>query len=264
MYINKIISFVNSRKDKSILRINNLSVKIKNNDEKIINDLCLQINEGEIHILMGKNGSGKSTISKVISGHPAYIIEDGAIEFKNTKLNNLDPSLRSLNGIFLCFQNPLEIHGVRNLDFLRKISNCKRSHLKKQIFDPLEFYKFINRKIKKVGLDPSFLSRDINVGFSGGEKKRNEILQLLTLEADLCIFDEVDSGLDVDSIKNIAKIITELKNNGSAILLITHYKKLLDMINPDLIPIIDEGKIIKSGGVSLVELIEKEGFDAFK
>merc|ERR1711937_295726 len=224
MYKNKIIGFVNSRKDKSILRI--------------INYLCLQINEGEIHILMGKNGSGKSTISKVISGHPAYTIEEGDIKFKNTILNNLD--------------------------FLRKISNCKRSHLQKQIFDPLEFYKFINRKIKKVGLDPSFLSRDINVGFSGGEKKRNEILQLLTLEADLCIFDEVDSGLDVDSIKNIAKIITELKNNGSAILLITHYKKLLDMINPDLIHIIDEGKIIKSGGVSLVERIEKEGFDAFK
>jgi len=241
--------------------IENLSVILKTNNRNIIKNLNMSINPGEIHILMGRNGSGKSTLSKAIVGHPSYEITSGKILYKNIDITQLDPAIRALNGIFLCFQSPVEIQGVKNLDFLRKISNSRRSFHNKAMLDPLDFYEFINEKIQQVGLDHSFLSRNVNQGFSGGEKKRNEMLQLLAIQADFCIFDEIDSGLDIDSIKNLVSIIDQLKKHEVGMLIITHYNKLINMIRPDFVHILKDGNIVKTGDYSLATLVDKEGFE---
>nr|BAS01905.1 putative chloroplast protein Ycf16 [Amorphochlora amoebiformis] len=248
---------------KAGIEISNIGVKIKNNNKTILKNVNLKIKKGEIHVLMGRNGSGKSTLSKAIVGHPSYEITKGQIMYKGMNLNELEVSERALKGIFLCFQSPVEIQGVKNLDFLRKISNSRRTYLGKSTYDPLEFYIFINNKIESVGLNSGFLSRNINEGFSGGEKKRNELLQLIAMEAEFCIFDEIDSGLDIDSIKSLVKIIGDLKSQGVGILIITHYKKLLDLLNPDFVHILKNGEIIRTGNKDLADLIEKEGFEIF-
>jgi len=209
---------------------------------------------------MGSNGSGKSTLTKIIVGHPGYEIIDGCIYYKNIKINNVEPNIRSLNGIFLCFQNPVEIQGIKNIDFLRKINNSRKKYFSETPMDPLDFYYFITEKINIVGLDISFLSRNINDGFSGGEKKRNELLQLITIDANLCIFDEIDSGLDIDSIKKLVDIINQLKKNSVGLLVISHYKNFIDLLHPDKIHIMKEGSIIETGDSTLVNKIEREGF----
>nr|BAS01704.1 putative chloroplast protein Ycf16 [Lotharella vacuolata] len=259
LYKTKINCFKNNKEN--VLNIVKLNAKLKSTNKKILNNLNLLINQGELHVLMGSNGSGKSTLSKIIVGHPGYEILNGCIYYKNIKINNVEPNIRSLNGIFLCFQNPVEIQGIKNIDFLRKINNSKKKYFNRPLIDPLDFYTFITEKISIVGLDISFLSRNINDGFSGGEKKRNELLQLLTVDAELCIFDEVDSGLDIDSIKKLVEIINQLKKNNTGLLIISHYKNFIELLHPDKIHIMRDGSISETGDSTLVNKIEREGFN---
>lgn len=245
--------------DCPLLEIKNLQVSI--NDNKILNQLCLTVHKGEIHAIMGPNGSGKSTFSKVLAGHPAYDILDGTIFFKGSSLLNVDPEERSHLGIFLAFQYPIEIPGVSNDDFLRLAYNSKQTYYEKPQLDPIEFLSIINEKLKLVEMSASFLSRNVNEGFSGGEKKRNEILQMLLLDSELSILDETDSGLDIDALKTISKGINIFMNSNKSIILITHYKRLLDYINPTYVHVMQNGKIVKTGGPELANELENRGYE---
>ena len=216
-----------------ILEIKDLKACINNNE--ILRNLNLTINRGEIHAIMGPNGSGKSTFSKIIAGHPAYEILGGDIIFKGSSILELDPEERSHLGIFLAFQYPIEIPGVSNEDFLRLAYNSKQKFLNKPEVDPIEFFSIITEKLKSVNMSSIFLSRNVNEGFSGGEKKRNEILQMILLESELSILDETDSGLDIDALKIISKGINSFMDSNKAIILITHYQRLLDYIKPDYV-----------------------------
>nr|YP_010619072.1 Iron-sulfur cluster formation ABC transporter ATP-binding subunit [Pterosiphonia complanata]WAX03085.1 Iron-sulfur cluster formation ABC transporter ATP-binding subunit [Pterosiphonia complanata] len=242
-----------------MLKINNLHVKT--NDKEIIKGLNLLINKGEIHAIMGKNGSGKSTLAKVISGHPSYQITQGNILFKDENITNEEPENRSHKGIFLAFQYPIEVPGVSNIDFLRLAYNCKQKKLNKQEIDPLSFFKIINDELKKIDMNTLFLNRHLNEGFSGGEKKKNEILQMSLLKSELSILDEIDSGLDVDALKSISKNIKGFANENNAILLITHYQKLIDYIQPDYVHIMDKGKIVLTGNAIIASKIDKYGYE---
>nr|YP_010619457.1 Iron-sulfur cluster formation ABC transporter ATP-binding subunit [Xiphosiphonia pinnulata]WAX03470.1 Iron-sulfur cluster formation ABC transporter ATP-binding subunit [Xiphosiphonia pinnulata] len=242
-----------------MLKIQNLHVNT--NDKEIITGLNLLINKGEVHAIMGKNGSGKSTLAKVISGHPSYQITEGSIFFKNENITQEDPENRSHKGIFLAFQYPIEVPGVSNIDFLRLAYNCKQKKLNKPEIDPLSFFQLINNKIQDVNLNPLFLNRYLNEGFSGGEKKKNEILQMSLLKSELSILDEIDSGLDVDALKSISKNIKEFANKDNAILLITHYQKLIDYIKPDYVHIMDQGKIVLTGNATIASNIDKYGYE---
>ncbi len=242
-----------------ILRIQDLHASI--NDKKIITGLNLSIRKGEIHAIMGKNGSGKSTLAKVIAGHPYYKINHGNIFFKNTNITDEEPEERAHQGIFLAFQYPIEVPGVSNIDFLRLAYNCKQKKLKNKEIDPLSFFELINNKIKEIDMNSSFLNRYLNEGFSGGEKKKNEILQMSLLQSELSILDEIDSGLDVDALKNISQNIQNFINKDNSIILITHYQKLIDYIQPDYVHIMDKGKIILTGDHTLAKNIDKHGYD---
>src|SRR5210317_1111861 len=242
-----------------LLEIKNLKVSI--NDNKILKNLNLEINKGEIHAIMGPNGSGKSTFSKVLTGHPAYSILDGNIFFKGSSILNLDPEERSHLGIFLAFQYPIEIPGVSNEDFLRLAYNSKQKFLNKPEVDPIEFFSIINEKLKLVKMSSVFLSRNVNEGFSGGEKKRNEILQMILLESELSILDETDSGLDIDALKIISNGINTFMDSDKAIILITHYQRLLDYIKPDFVHVMQNGKIIKTGTAELAKELEVKGYE---
>nr|YP_009393087.1 Iron-sulfur cluster formation ABC transporterATP-binding subunit [Bostrychia moritziana]ARW61649.1 Iron-sulfur cluster formation ABC transporterATP-binding subunit [Bostrychia moritziana] len=245
--------------ENNILTIKNLHVYTK--DKLIIDGLNLSINKGKIHAIMGKNGSGKSTLAKVIAGHPNYKITQGNILFNHQDITDEEPDKRSHKGIFLAFQYPIEIPGVNNIDFLRLAYNTKQKTKNEQEIDPLSFFELINKKLKTIDMDPIFLNRNVNEGFSGGEKKKNEILQMSLLNNQLSILDEIDSGLDVDALKSIAKQIKSLINKNNAILLITHYQKLLDYIKPDYVHIMNNGKIIYTGDASTASQIEKYGYD---
>ena len=246
-------------KIKPILEIKNLNASI--NDIQILNNFNLKINKGEIHAIMGRNGSGKSTFSKIIAGHPAYTINDGDIYFKGQSILDLEAEERSHLGIFLAFQYPLEIPGVSNEDFLRLAYNAKLKSEGKEELGPIEFFSHITEKLKVVEMDPTFLSRNVNEGFSGGEKKRNEILQLALLDSDLAILDETDSGLDIDALKIISGGINKLMNENKAIILITHYQRLLDYIKPDYIHVMKQGQIIKTGNADLAKELELKGYE---
>jgi Fe-S cluster assembly ATP-binding protein len=210
---------------------------------------------------MGPNGSGKSTFSKIIAGHPAYEVLDGDIIFKGSSILGLDPEERSHLGIFLAFQYPIEIPGVSNEDFLRLAYNSKQKFLNKPEVDPIEFFSIINEKLKLVNMSSVFLSRNVNEGFSGGEKKRNEILQMILLESELSILDETDSGLDIDALKIISKGINTFMDSNKAIILITHYQRLLDYIKPDYVHVMQNGKIIKTGNAELAKELEIKGYE---
>ena len=242
-----------------LLEIKNLKVSI--NDNKILKNLNLKINKGEIHAIMGPNGSGKSTFSKVLAGHPAYSIFDGDIIFKGSSILELDPEERSHLGIFLAFQYPIEIPGASNEDFLRLAYNSKQKFSNKPEVDPIEFLTIINEKLQLVSMSPSFLSRNLNEGFSGGEKKRNEILQMILLDSELSILDETDSGLDIDALKIISNGINNFMNSNKSIILITHYQRLLDYINPTYVHVMQDGQIIKTGGAELAKELEKKGYE---
>lgn len=242
-----------------ILEIKDLKACINNNE--ILRSLNLTINRGEIHAIMGPNGCGKSTFSKIIAGHPAYKVLGGDIIFKGSSILDLDPEERSHLGIFLAFQYPIEIPGVSNEDFLRLAYNSKQKFLNKPEVDPIEFFSIINEKLKLVNMSSIFLSRNVNEGFSGGEKKRNEILQMILLESELSILDETDSGLDIDALKIISKGINAFMDSNKAIILITHYQRLLDYIKPDYVHVMQNGKIIKTGNAELSKELEIKGYE---
>jgi Fe-S cluster assembly ATP-binding protein len=242
-----------------ILEIKDLKVSI--NENEILKSLNLKVAKGEIHAIMGPNGSGKSTFSKVIAGHPAYSVLAGDILFKGSSILDLDPEDRSHLGIFLAFQYPIEIPGVSNEDFLRLAYNSKQKFYNKPEVDPIEFLSIINEKLKLVNMSPLFLSRNVNEGFSGGEKKRNEILQMILLDSELCILDETDSGLDIDALKIISTGINNFMNENKSIVLITHYQRLLDYINPTYVHVMQDGKIIKTGSADLAKELENKGYE---
>lgn len=242
-----------------LLEIKNLQVSI--NDNEILKNLSLTVYKGEIHAIMGPNGSGKSTFSKVLAGHPAYSVIDGDIFFKGSSILDLDPEERSHLGIFLAFQYPIEIPGVSNEDFLRLAYNSKQKFYSKPEVDPLEFLAIIDEKLKLVQMSSSFLSRNVNEGFSGGEKKRNEILQMILLDSDLSILDETDSGLDIDALKTISNGINNFMSSSKSIILITHYQRLLDYINPTYVHVMQNGKIIKTGSADLAKELETKGYE---
>jgi len=242
-----------------ILEIKNIDASI--NDVKILNNLNLKINKGEIHAIMGRNGSGKITFSKIVAGHPSYEILNGDILFNGESILSLEPDERSHMGIFLAFQYPIEIPGVSNEDFLRLAYNSKMKSQNKEELDPIQFFSHITEKLKIVDMDPTFLARNVNEGFSGGEKKRNEILQMALLDSSLSILDETDSGLDIDALKIISNGINKIMNKDKAIVLITHYQRLLDYIKPDYIHVMQNGKIIKTGNFELAKELEIKGYD---
>ena len=242
-----------------LLEIKDLQVSI--NDNEILKKFNLTVNKGEIHAIMGPNGSGKSTFSKVLAGHPAYSVLDGDILFKGSSILDLEPEERSHLGIFLAFQYPIEIPGVSNEDFLRVAYNSKQVFSNKPEVDPIEFLTIINEKLKLVQMSPVFLSRNVNEGFSGGEKKRNEILQMILLDSDLSILDETDSGLDIDALKTISNGINNFMSPNKSIILITHYQRLLDYINPTYVHVMQNGKIIKTGSAGLAKELESKGYE---
>lgn len=245
-----------------ILEIKNLKAAINTNE--ILKDLNLKVYKGEIHAIMGPNGSGKSTFSKVLAGHPAYEVLDGEILLNGTSILNLDPEEISHLGVFLAFQYPIEIPGVSNEDFLRLAYNAKQKFKNQPEVDPLEFLTIINQKLELVEMSPVFLSRNVNEGFSGGEKKRNEILQMILLDSELSILDETDSGLDIDALKIISKGINTFMKEDKAIILITHYQRLLDYIKPNFVHVMQNGKIIKTGTAELAKELELKGYEWLK
>ena len=244
-----------------LLEIKNIDASIGN--KKIINNFSLTIEQNEIHVIMGPNGSGKSTLSKILAGHPSYSVDGGSVFFCKENLLEMSPENRSHEGIFLAFQYPIEISGVTNYDFLRIAYNEKRKYQKKSELDPLEFMELTQKTIQKLKMKPEFLNRNLNEGFSGGEKKRNEILQMLLLDPKLIILDEIDSGLDIDAIKIICDSIVNNIAKNSSLIVITHYPKILNYLKPTHVHIMIEGKIVKTGNLELIDYLEKEGYESF-
>merc|ERR1712183_1043136 len=248
----------------NFIKIENLKAKSVNTDQVILKGINLMVREGEIHVIMGKNGSGKSTLSKVLVGHPDYEVISGNIIFNGKDLLSLSVEERSHMGLFLSFQSPIEIPGVNNIDFLRLAYNTKMKALGKNEMEPLEFCSFIAPKLKDLNMDLSFLNRNLNEGFSGGEKKRNEILQLAVLDPDMAILDEIDSGLDIDALRDVTQALNRLKNHKTSMLIITHYQRLLEYLRPDYVHIMQDGKIVKVGGLEIVKTLENEGYAAIR
>ena len=247
------------KEKENLLEINNLFASIDN--LTILKGVNIQIKAGEIHAIMGRNGCGKSTLSKIIAGHPSYKINEGNIKFLGEDIQSLEPEERAQAGIFLGFQYPIEIPGVSNLEFLRVATNARRKFENKDELDTFEFEDFVNEKLKIVQMDSSFLTRSINQGFSGGEKKRNEILQMALLEPKIAILDETDSGLDIDALRIVASGIKKIANKNTSVILITHYQRLLDEIKPDFVHVMANGEIIKTGDSNLALELEKHGYE---
>ncbi|BCA96683.1 ABC transporter ATP-binding protein [Legionella antarctica] len=241
-----------------MLKINELNVAI--NAQSILKGINLHVNAGEVHAIMGPNGSGKSTLSKVLAGHPSYHVTGGEISYLGTDLLPLAPEERARAGIFMSFQYPVEIPGVTNINFLKASVNAVRKGQGKNTLDAIEFLSFIREKCQLLDMDESFLYRSINEGFSGGEKKRNEILQMVALEPKLAVLDETDSGLDIDALRVISHGVNAMRSPERAIILVTHYQRLLDYIEPDFIHVLVNGRIIMSGDKSLALELEKKGY----
>jgi Fe-S cluster assembly ATP-binding protein len=244
----------------TILEVKNLEANLEDGD-KILKGLNLTIKAGEVHAIMGPNGSGKSTLSKILSGHPAYKVSSGSMNFLGQDLNELEANERANLGLFLAFQYPLEIAGVNNLEFLRMAYNSKQKYQGLEEADPLDFDDLVESKLEILSMKNDFLNRNLNEGFSGGEKKKNEILQMLILEPKLVVLDEIDSGLDIDALKAVANGINAYKNAGNAVLMITHYQRLLDYVVPDQVHVLSEGRIVLSGKADLALELEKKGYD---
>ena len=242
-----------------MLEIKNLETRIGDSD--ILRGLSLSIRAGEVHAIMGPNGSGKSTLAQVIAGHEDYVVTAGSVEYNGKDLLELAPEERAREGIFLGFQYPVEIPGVNNAYLLKAAVNAKRKHQGLGEVDAFEFLKIAREKMAVLGMDPKFLNRGVNEGFSGGEKKRNEILQMAMLEPQLAILDETDSGLDIDALKAVADGVNALRSPERAIILVTHYQRLLDYVQPDYVHVLSAGRIVKSGDKSLALELEEKGYD---
>jgi len=241
-----------------MLEINNLHVEVEN--KEILSGIDLKIKAGEMHAIMGLNGSGKSTLSNAITGRDNYNVTKGDIIYKNESILEMEPNERALAGIFMSFQYPTVIPGVNNTYFLRAAVNAKKKYMGEKEYDAASFLKFVKSKLKEVEMDTKYLKRAVNEGFSGGEKKRNEMLQLLCLEPEFAIMDETDSGLDIDALKIISKGINKYKNSSRSFLVITHYQRLLKYIEPDIVHVLIDGKIVKSGGKDLALELEEKGY----
>lgn len=242
-----------------LLSVKNLTAQVDGNS--ILKGVNLEVKAGEIHAIMGPNGSGKSTFSKVLAGHPAYDVTAGEVTFQGEKLLEMEAEERARAGVFLAFQYPLEIPGVSNLDFLRVAYNSRRKQQGLEELDSFDFDELVQEKLDIVKMNPAFLSRSVNEGFSGGEKKRNEILQMAILEPTVAILDETDSGLDIDALKIVANGVNQLASADNATILITHYQRLLNYIVPDYVHVMAEGRIIKSGGKELALELESRGYE---
>lgn len=245
-----------------ILEIKNLRAYV--DETEILKNLNLTINKGEIHAIMGPNGSGKSTFSKIVAGHPTYKILRGDILFNGKSILSLEPEERSYLGIFLAFQYPIEIPGVTNLSFLEQAYSSKLKAINNEELDSFEILEYITKKAQSIDMSETFLYRNLNEGFSGGEKKRNEILQMVVLDPKVAILDETDSGLDIDALQTISKGINTFMSNQKAIVLITHYQRLLDYIRPTFVHVMRDGKIIKTGDFSLAQELESKGYEWLK
>ena len=243
-----------------MLEIKNLHVKLEEEEKQILKGVDLTVEKGKVHAIMGPNGSGKSTTSYVLSGRDGYEVTEGSAEMGGVDLLDLEPEERAAAGLFLAFQYPVEIPGVGNMTFLRTAVNAQRKARGEEEMSAAEFLKVVRAKAKDLKIDADMLKRPVNMGFSGGEKKRNEILQMSLLQPKLCILDETDSGLDVDAMKLVSKGVNALRDEGRGFLVITHYQRLLDHIKPDVVHIMAAGKIIQTGGPELALEVEKNGY----
>jgi Fe-S cluster assembly ATP-binding protein len=241
-----------------MLEIQNLHATI--NDKPILNGIDLNVNAGEVHAIMGPNGSGKSTAAYVLAGREGYEVTQGSVTFDGKNLLDMEPEIRTREGLFLGFQYPVEIPGVTNMYMLKAALNAIRNHRGEGELDAIDFLQFVKEKAKQLNIDDKFLYRDVNVGFSGGEKKRNEILQMAVLEPRLVVLDEIDSGLDIDALKIVSEGINALRSPDRAFVIVTHYKRLLDYIQPDYVHVLSEGRIVKSGNISLADELEAQGY----
>jgi len=246
-----------------MLEIKNLQVKLEDEDKQILKGVNLKVGAGEVHAIMGPNGSGKSTLSYVLSGREGYEVTGGEATLDGEDLLDLEPEERAALGLFLAFQYPVEIPGVGNMTFLRTALNAQRKAKGQEEMSAADFLKMIREKAKALKIDADMLKRPVNVGFSGGEKKRNEILQMAVLEPKMCILDETDSGLDVDAMKLVSEGVNALRTEGRGFLVITHYQRLLDHIKPDVVHIMSNGKIVKTGGPELALEVETNGYAEF-
>jgi Fe-S cluster assembly ATP-binding protein len=232
--------------------------------KEILKGLNLEVNAGEVHAIMGPNGSGKSTLSKVLAGHPSYEVLSGTVTYSGRDLLEMEPDERARDGVFMAFQYPVEVPGVSNSQFLRLAYNEKMKHTGGEELDPLEFNDYLKEKAKVVEMSSEFFKRSVNEGFSGGEKKRNEILQMAVLQPRLAILDETDSGLDIDALRIVAEGVNKLRSSDNAIILVTHYQRLLNYIQPDFVHVLAGGKIVKEGGKELALELEEKGYDWVK
>ena len=245
-----------------VMDIDNLHARI--GGKEILKGLNLQLEEGKVHAIMGPNGAGKSTLSKAITGHYDIEVLDGEIRYKGQNIVDWEPEDRALEGIFLSFQNPVEIPGVNNAYFLRTAVNAKRKHLGLPELNAAEFLREMKKLVAELGMKPEMISRSLNEGFSGGGKKRNEILQMMMLQPDVIILDEIDSGLDIDALRAVSEGINKMKDGKRSFLVITHYSRILDYIEPDYIHVLKDGKIIKTAGPELVAELEEKGYGAIE
>lgn len=247
----------------NLLEIKNLKAEV--DEKEVLSGLNLTIKPGEVHAIMGPNGSGKSTLAKVLAGHPKYSVTGGEvlydIHFQMKNLLEMAPDVRAKEGVFLAMQYPVEVPGVSNFNFLHMSFNAILKHQGSEELSEKEFRVFVTKKMKLVQMDESFLDRSVNVGFSGGEKKRNEILQMAVLSPRLALLDETDSGLDIDALRIVAEGVNKLRDKSKAIILVTHYQRLLDYIKPDFVHVLAKGQIIETGDASLALKLEKQGYD---
>ena len=247
----------------NVLEIKNLKASVTETEEKILNGLNLSIGKGETHAIMGPNGGGKSTLVNVIAGKDSYSVDSGEIEFFSEDLIEMEVDERAKKGIFMAFQYPSEIPGVRPWQFIKASVDAKRKFLGEKELSVREFSKIYDENIKIVGMNEDLMKRSLNEGFSGGEKKRNEVFQMLMLEPQLALLDETDSGLDVDALKSVGDVVNRMRNDERSFLIVTHYQRLLDHIKPDFVHVLIKGKIVESGGYELVKKIEENGYESF-